>query len=487
MPSNQLHVVSPDLLTEFVQAQPLLGAFEQIAGLAGAEFRVSEGRAESLGCAERLVCYNGRSAGSVFYSGSLPKRDGGSVGALDRAAAAMSGVLEHMLDRESAVADLAEALVTSYEELNVLYTLLPNIATRVNPRQVAEVLVEQAAQTLHCERVSLLVLDERRENLTVLASRGLPACVGELSIPVTGSVAEYALLEDLLVVNDAETCPEITNRSRGQYDGAAFAVARVPLRAQGQAVGVLTATERRGSAEFTARDRKLLEGFSAMGASALLNCQLHAAINRQMMSTIQALACAVDAKDQYTHDHSGRVARLCVSTARLLGVRDDAICREIELSGLLHDIGKIGIPDAILSKPDRLTPEEFEVIKSHVRIGAGIVGKVQGLESVARAILHHHERYDGLGYPDGLVRDEIPLASKLIAASDTYDSLTSDRAYRKATTSENGLRELNRCKGMQFDPAIVEALAAVVEHEETESAASRAPASGGSPQPSAGR
>jgi putative nucleotidyltransferase with HDIG domain len=182
-----------------------------------------------------------------------------------------------------------------------------------------------------------------------------------------------------------------------------------------------------------------------------------------MMSTIEALACAVDAKDQYTHDHSGRVARLSVATARALGVRDEAACRDIELSGLLHDIGKIGIPDAILSKPARLDPQEYEIIKTHVRVGAEIVGKVAGLENVAKAILHHHERYDGLGYPAGLSGEKIPLASKLIAVSDTYDSLTSDRAYRKRTTRANGLAELNRCTGTQFDPAVVEAFASVVQ------------------------
>ncbi len=482
MPAAQLHVVTPDLLAEFVRADPLRAAFERIAQIAGAELQVSEAGYSPPhpagvvppAAGEWPVRYNGQPAGKVFYQALDAGREdasrfiaSASLAAVDQAAAAVSGLLEHLLERETAVSDLAEALVTGYEELNVLYTLLPNIATRVNARQVAEVLVEQAAQTLHCDRVSLLALDESGANLKVLASRGLPPELSDVVIPITGSIAEHALLEeDLLVVNDPQDRPELKKRSRGQYEGAAFAVARVPLRAQGQAVGVLAATERRGSSEFTARDRKLLEGFSAMGASALLNCRLHAAINRQMMSTIQALACAVDAKDQYTHDHSGRVSRLCLATARALGVKDDATCREIELSGLLHDIGKIGIPDAILSKPDRLTAEEFEVVKGHVRIGAGIVGKVQGLEQVAEAILHHHERYDGLGYPDGLSREQIPLASKLIAVSDTYDSLTSDRAYRKRTTRQNGLHELNRCKGMQFDPAIVEVFSAVVEREE---------------------
>ncbi len=467
MPAGQLHVAGPDPLIDFLRTPLLRDALRDIARLADAEIDFGgandNGFSAALltGAAELPIRYDGRSAGRVIYS----RQQNGSP--IARAAGAVTSVLEHMLEREVAVGDLAEALMTSYEELNVLYTLLPNIATRTHESKIAEVLVDQAAQTLYCDRVSLLVFDEKRENLRVLASRGLPAHVRDIVIPISGSIAEHALLEeDLILVNGVEARPELLKRSRGEYDTATFAVARVPLRAQGQAVGILAATDRRGGAEFTARDRKLLEGLSAMGASALLNCRLHATINRQMMSTIQALACAVDAKDQYTHDHSGRVSQLCLATARELGMTDENTSREVELSGLLHDIGKIGIPDAILSKPEKLTPKEFEIVKNHVRIGADIVGNVQGLERVANAILHHHERWDGLGYPARLSREEIPTPSKLIAVSDTFDSLTSDRPYRKRTTNDKGLLELYRCKGVQFDPAVVDAFAAVIKREE---------------------
>jgi putative nucleotidyltransferase with HDIG domain len=181
-----------------------------------------------------------------------------------------------------------------------------------------------------------------------------------------------------------------------------------------------------------------------------------------MMNTIKALACAVDAKDHYTHDHSDRVSRLCVESARCLGITNAETLRKTELAGLLHDVGKIGIPDAILCKPSHLTADEFTTIKTHVEIGARIVRKVSGLEEVAMAILHHHERYDGLGYPGGLSGDEIPLGSKLIAVSDAYDTLTSDRSYRKASPVEEALQELRMCKGNQFDPQVVDAVTEVV-------------------------
>ena len=228
-------------------------------------------------------------------------------------------------------------------------------------------------------------------------------------------------------------------------------------------MGVLTATERAGTDEFSARDRKLLEGLSAMGASALLNCRLHQTVNRQMLDTIQALASVVDAKDHYTHDHSRRVSQLCVAAGKQLGIDDAATCREIELAGLLHDIGKIGISDAILSKTTRLTAEEFEVIKTHSQIGASIVENVQGLEAVAKAILHHHERCDGLGYPHGLDKDSIPISSKLISVADTFDALTSDRLYRKKVSKDKALQEIKKDRGTKLDPTVIDAFLAVID------------------------
>ncbi len=314
--------------------------------------------------------------------------------------------------------------------------------------------------------MSLLVVDERRENLRVLAARGLPLDAHETLIPVADSMAGRVLQGDgFLVVDDISERPDLAGLSRGHYRSDSFAIIRVPLNARGEAVGVLTATDRLEAPEFTTRDRKLFEGISSIGASALLNCRLHARVIRQMMSTIQALASAVDAKDHYTHDHSGRVAQLCVATAEHMGICEPETLREVRLAGLLHDIGKIGIPDSILSKTARLTPEEYNTIKTHVRIGASIVQHVDGFERVAKAILHHHERHDGLGYPSGLAGDMIPFVSKLISAADVFDTLTSDRPYRTSISIEAALKELRRCKGTQQDPAVVTALTEVVGRE----------------------
>jgi putative nucleotidyltransferase with HDIG domain len=382
------------------------------------------------------------------------------------AACAARSLLEYALDREIALADFADQMLINYEELNMLYALLPSIATKINEQEIGRVLVEQAAEILGCDRVSLLMVEEGEEYLRVLASRGLPKEATRVRIPIAESVAGRVLSQGQpYAIEDICQRPDLAECSLGTYSSNTFAVVRVPMRARGRPVGMLTATERRLPGEFAARDFKLLEGLSAMGAASLMHCRLHAAVHRQMIGTIQALAAAVDAKDRYTHDHSSRVSQLCIATAHRMGEEDNEVIRQIELAGLLHDIGKIGIPDAILSKPDRLTDDEIDAIRQHTRIGATIVRQVKGLEQVAEAILCHHERWDGLGYPTGLSGEEIPFISRLIAVADTFDSITSNRSYRSKASEAAAMAEIEAGKEFQFDPRVVEALREVVDAE----------------------
>jgi diguanylate cyclase (GGDEF)-like protein/putative nucleotidyltransferase with HDIG domain len=169
-----------------------------------------------------------------------------------------------------------------------------------------------------------------------------------------------------------------------------------------------------------------------------------------------ALARAVDAKDSYTRSHCQTVSQLASTIAGELGFDGERLNR-LRLAGLLHDVGKIGIPDAILNKPSKLTDEEYEQMKRHSLLGFDIVDAA-GLHTEARWVRHHHERVDGGGYPDGLAGDEIPLESRIILVADAFEAMTSDRPYRKAPGREFALEELRRGAGSQFDPAVVEAL-----------------------------
>lgn len=180
------------------------------------------------------------------------------------------------------------------------------------------------------------------------------------------------------------------------------------------------------------------------------------------MGTIRALADALDAKCDYTAGHSLRVSRIAVVIGKKLGLNDDHL-RDIELGGILHDIGKIGVPESILWKPDKLTDEEREIMARHPVKSAQIIGELKGLKRAREYVKHHHEYFDGSGYPDGLAGDDIPIGARLIMVSDAYDAMTTDRPYRESIGHEKAIVELKRMSGKQFDPQVVGALLELVE------------------------
>lgn len=171
--------------------------------------------------------------------------------------------------------------------------------------------------------------------------------------------------------------------------------------------------------------------------------------------TIKSISFALDAKDPYTHGHSLRVTLYSLILANELHL-DDQVLEEIETAGLLHDIGKIGIPQSILCKPGKLTDEEFEVMKSHPVQGEKMVENIKKLKMIANWLRTHHERWDGRGYPSGLKGEEIPISARIIALADTYDAMTSTRSYRKALDHEIAMEEIKKCSGTQFDPKLAE-------------------------------
>jgi len=188
--------------------------------------------------------------------------------------------------------------------------------------------------------------------------------------------------------------------------------------------------------------------------------------------TLEALVNALDARDQETKGHSIRVSHYMMEIAQAMGVRDGTqVWADMQRGSLLHDVGKIGVTDAILRKPAKLTPEEWSKMRLHPEIGYNMLRQVKFLQGAAELILAHHERWDGQGYPRGLREEEIPLGARIFMVVDTFDSMTSDRPYRKALSTQEALDEILRYRGSQFDPTVVEAFLDIYdtwvkEHEE---------------------
>ena len=192
--------------------------------------------------------------------------------------------------------------------------------------------------------------------------------------------------------------------------------------------------------------------------------ELYTKMRKMYIETIRALAAAIDAKDPYTKGHSERVTQTSVSLARELNLSEREI-ENIEYTALLHDIGKIGIDDSILGKKSSLTSQEFDKIKEHTIMGAKIIEPVDFLKNSYKAIYHHHERYNGKGYPDGIKSEDIPILARIIAVADAYDAMGSDRPYRKKLNKDKILKELKDQSGKQFDPEVVKALISILDRE----------------------
>ncbi|MCX6112390.1 MAG: HD-GYP domain-containing protein [Proteobacteria bacterium] len=187
----------------------------------------------------------------------------------------------------------------------------------------------------------------------------------------------------------------------------------------------------------------------------------------QFQDIVNVVINALKEKDQYTQGHSVRVIEFSVKIGHEIGLNEEDI-RSLEIASVLHDIGKLGVPDKILKKPGRLTKEEYQIMQQHSANGEKLLDGIKNLEKYKKYIRAHHERYDGFGYPDGLKGNDIPLISRIIFVADTFDAMTSDRPYRKGLPIEAAIDELIKCSGTQFDPYVVEAFLNVLRKEQEE-------------------
>ncbi len=240
----------------------------------------------------------------------------------------------------------------------------------------------------------------------------------------------------------------------------------VALFTKGKLLGAIATAGYQGKQELSNKDEILLHGIAAEAAIAIDDAKLFSALEEAFWDIIKSLAAAIEVKDAYTHSHSESV----ITYAAALGERLEVPSRELELlnkASLLHDLGKIGIDDSILQKVTPLTFSERKNIERHPIIGCQILRSVKSLWDVAEIVLHHHEHYDGKGYPDRLRGEDIPLLARILALADSFDAMTSDRPYRKALTLDQATDQLRVCSGKQFDPGLVDAFLLILEQKKT--------------------
>jgi HD-GYP domain-containing protein (c-di-GMP phosphodiesterase class II) len=227
-----------------------------------------------------------------------------------------------------------------------------------------------------------------------------------------------------------------------------------PLHLDGGRVGALTADV--GDRRIGDRSLRLFAGLANQATLAIESAEHYAELERTFVSTIAALANALEANDEYSSSHARWITDMALHVGGALQLDGEAMKR-LELGALFHDIGKIGVPSEILRKPGPLTDEEFEIVKSHPELGEKILAPIERLADVRPVVRACHERWDGLGYPDGLKADEIPLEARIVLVCDAFHAMVTDRPYRARLASDEAVRRLGEASGSQFDPVVVDA------------------------------
>jgi diguanylate cyclase (GGDEF)-like protein len=356
-------------------------------------------------------------------------------------------------------ASLYEAARREADSATSLLEFGRELATLVELDDIAARVAELSAEILDSRNTSFYL--ETDGELRLHAAHGhSPETAAELaswSLPLNALHAD----RDAYISEPEEYEREIGRTA--PVPGARYAVA--PFDVDGR-IGCLVALVERE--DFGERELALLGGLAQQAKLAIANASSYEGLERTFVSTVEALANALEANDEYTSDHARWITNLSLRVGRELGL-DERALKCLELGALLHDIGKIGIPSDVLSKPGRLTAAERTLVQTHPELGERIIAPIDRLQTVRPIVRHCHERWDGRGYPDGVAGEDIPLESRIIFVCDAYHAMTTDRPYRRRLSHREAVRRLAEGAGNQFDPHVVEVALRVLEQEREQS------------------
>lgn len=382
---------------------------------------------------------------------------------LDALAEALGDVLDAIFEEHQQRADLemmTEELGARYEELHLVYSVDQHIQDHAgNYEDIFQKLLESATEHLNVD-VAAVVMPYDEMNLHATALSAPIHALDLVLVEMRGDLFRFVQSSGQTVVLNAENDP----RRAYIFTNMPYKVLASPVHSGNKLNAMVVLLNHANKPDFSNSDRKLCEVLANQFASLLNSYALVRRLSDFNDQIARALIEAVEAKDPYTRGHSDRVNFISMAIGRAMGL-SSADMDELQWGSLLHDVGKIGIPDAVLCKPAALTPDEYTFIKVHPERSYDILRHMKQLEMAATAARHHQEQFDGRGYPHGLRGERIPLLSRIIAVADTYDSITSSRAYRPGRTHEVAMREIQRVTGTQLDPTIVKVFSEMVAQE----------------------
>lgn len=342
------------------------------------------------------------------------------------------------------------------ETIKVMHEIDKSILSTLNPQEILETVVIMVSRIISCDRVTIVLADYEKKGFYYTAGFGVGSVQKGAFVPFEDtSAAEIIQTRRPQYIANLKDTNGLRTLEKRLLDEGFLSQIRVPLTVKGNCIGVLSIGAKHPAA-FTPDDLAILEKLSSQISVALENSRLLQDVEDLFISTVRTLSNTIDAKSPWTNGHSERVTKTAIDIGKKMGF-DTSDLRKIEIAGLLHDIGKIGTYETILNKPGRLNEEEQNIVRQHPLKGADILVPIKQLKDIIPAVKHHHEFYDGSGYPDGLKSDQIPLMARILAVADTVDAMGADRPYRKGMSTEEIHAELKRWSGIQFDQKVVEA------------------------------
>lgn len=374
-------------------------------------------------------------------------------------------ILKEEVERQERLRQLNTELLQKVEEVNTLNRVMEDFAATDSSYGIFNKVVDLGVEELKADKVFFHIYSEQDASLVLVAKSSSPYETEEVLRTFGKDITEQAksyIVEAL--ESDQNPCLISDSKTKSVLGRPIQSFMVVPLKIRDKIFGVASAFIFREDAFFSEKDIYYMNFITQKAASAIENIALYENIYENLFSTLYAFVTALEVRDLYTQRHSTRVAKYAHMIASQMGCSEEEL-DVINFAGSLHDIGKIGIRDDILLKPGPLTDEEYEKIKEHPVIGADIISKLGLWDREMEIIRHHHERYDGKGYPDGLSGQEIPKLARIMAVADCYDAMASDRAYRKKMDKKSVLDIIRQNSGTQFDPEAVDAFLAVADQE----------------------
>ena len=357
--------------------------------------------------------------------------------------------LTEELKLKKALEQINDKLERKVREQAVLFAISDTLSKIRNTSELYNSIVKLACALTGAAHSYFWVVNRDEKKLFLMGATGpYDAGLDIIDMERTDIACVRVAVEELPIFIEGASCDSSASGAPRQV--------LVPFNIRNEIFGVLSVTGEVNGKHVGEEAIFLLHLLAERASLTVENLLLYDSLTMNLYATLRALVRSLEAKDPYTKLHSQRVTRIAVSLAEFMGVGEEDI-EILDFAAHLHDIGKIGIRDQVLMKPGRLTREEYEIIKAHPVIGEEIVGHLGLMTNAKEVIRHHHERWDGRGYPDGLAGAETPYLARILAISDTYDAITTDRPYRKGHTPEEAHEEILKNSGTQFDPDVVEA------------------------------